>query len=76
MLQGAEKQTTSDIAITNKVHTTIALQRDTKKRIDKIRVPRQCYDSVISELVEYWERYRIGSSLCGPGKPINQTTER
>ncbi len=70
MLQHTEKQIISDIAITNRVHTTIALQRSTKERLDKIRAPRQCYDDIVNELVEYWERYRIGSSLCGPGKPV------
>ncbi len=67
MLQGAEKQTISDRAATNKVHTTIALQKSTKERLDKIRAPGQCYDGIIKELVEYWERYRIGSSLCRRG---------
>jgi hypothetical protein len=65
MVHSTEKQTISDRAITNKVHTTIALQKDTKEKIDKIRAPGQCYDGIINELVEYWERYRIGSSLCG-----------
>jgi len=52
--------------------TTIALQMGTKKRMDNIRAPGQLYDGFIKELVEYWERYRIGSSLCGPGRPIHQ----
>jgi hypothetical protein len=54
------------------IHTTIAIQKDTKERLDQSRAPGQCYDGFISELVDYWERYRIGSSLCGPGKPIQQ----
>jgi hypothetical protein len=58
------------------LHTTIALQKVTKEKMDSSKAPGQCYDGFINELVEYWERYRIGSSLCGPGKPINQTTER
>jgi hypothetical protein len=55
---------------TDKTHTTIALQKNTKNRIDKLRAPGQCYDGIINELVGYWERYRIGSSLCGHGKPV------
>jgi hypothetical protein len=51
-------------------HTTIALQKETKKRLNARRAPGQSYEGFISELVDYWERYRIGSSLCGPGKPI------
>jgi hypothetical protein len=53
-------------------HTTIAIQKNTKKKLDDNRAPGQCYDGFINELVGYWERYRIGSSLCGPGKPIYQ----
>jgi hypothetical protein len=52
------------------IHTTIALQKETKERLDNNRAPGQCYDGFINELVEYWERYRIGSSLCGPGRPV------
>jgi hypothetical protein len=51
-------------------HTTIALQRRTKEKLDNIRAPGQCYDGFISELVDYWEKYRIGSSLCGTGTPV------
>jgi hypothetical protein len=57
-------------------HTTIAIQKDTKERLNASRAPGQCYDGFINELVEYWERYRIGSSLCGPGRPICQSAER
>lgn len=57
-------------------HTTIALRKDTKARLDSSRAPGQCYDGFINELVEYWERYKIGSSLCSPGKPIHQAAER
>jgi hypothetical protein len=53
-------------------HTTIAVQKQTKKRLDNSRAPGQCYDGFISELVDYWERYRISSSLCGPGRPIRR----
>jgi hypothetical protein len=56
--------------------TTIALQKNTRKRLADSRAPGQCYDGFISELIDYWERYRIGSSLCGPGKPIRQNAER
>jgi hypothetical protein len=58
------------------IHTTIAIQKDTKERLNDIRAPGQCYDGCINELVEYWERYRIGSSLCGPGIPVHQGTKR
>jgi hypothetical protein len=75
MGHSTEKQTISDRTIKNKVHTTIALKKITKEKIDKIRAPGQCYDGVINELVEYWERYRIGSSLCGPGKPVYNKQE-
>jgi hypothetical protein len=54
-------------------HTTIALQKDTKSRLDGNKAPGQCYDGFISELIDYWVRYRIGSSLCGPGKPLKQS---
>ncbi len=57
-------------------YTTIALQQETKRKLDSNRAPGQCYDSFINDLVGYWERYRIGSSLCGPGTPIRQTMER
>jgi hypothetical protein len=57
-------------------HTTIALQMETKKRLHDSRAPGQCYDGFISELVDYWERYRIGSSLCGPGRPIRHDAGR
>jgi hypothetical protein len=57
-------------------HTTIALQRGTKDRLNKNRAPGQCYDGFVNELIEYWEKYRIGSSLCAPGKPMNQTMDR
>jgi hypothetical protein len=53
------------------VHTTIAIQKNTKERLDANRAPGQCYDGFIGELVEYWARYRIGSSLCGPGRPVS-----
>lgn len=56
----------------NSIRTTIAIRKGTKERLDNSRAHGQCYESFISELVEYWERYRIASSLCGPGKPIRQ----
>jgi hypothetical protein len=27
-------------------------------------------------LVGCWERHKIGSSLCSPGKPVNHSTEK
>jgi hypothetical protein len=57
-------------------HITITLQKDTKEKLDGNRAPGQHYDDFISELVDYWERYRIGSSLCGPGKPIRHEVEK
>ena len=57
-------------------HTTIAIQKVTKARLDGSKAPGQCYDGFITELVDYWERYRIGSSLCSPGRPIRQDMER
>jgi hypothetical protein len=62
--------------ICDKSRTTIALQKATKERLDGSKAPGQCYDGFIGELVEYWERYRIGSSLCGPGRPVKQDTGR
>ncbi len=59
-----------------KCRTTIAIQKDTKQKLFDYRSPGQCYDDFIDELVDYWERYRIGSSLCGPGKPISHEIER
>ncbi len=58
------------------LHTTIAMHKGTKERIDSIKAPGQCYDGFIKELVDYWERYKIGSSLCGPGRPIRREMER
>jgi hypothetical protein len=60
----------------NNVHTTIAIQKGTKEKLNNNRAPGQCYDGFITELVDYWERYRIGSSLCGPGRPIRHEVER
>jgi hypothetical protein len=57
------------------MRTTIAIQKSTKKKLDDNRAPGQCYDGFIRELVDYWEKYRIGSSLCGPGKPIQNRRE-
>lgn len=57
-------------------YTTIALQQETKKRLDGNRTYGQCYDSFINDLVGCWERYRIYTSLCGPDKPVNQAVER
>ncbi len=57
------------------VHTTIAIQKETKERLDNNRAPGQCYDGFIVDLVDYWERYKIGSSLCGPGKPVTHNME-
>jgi hypothetical protein len=57
------------------VHTSIAIQKETRERLNNCRAPGQSYEGFISELIEYWERYRIGSSLCGPGRPIRQNTE-
>jgi hypothetical protein len=56
--------------------TTIAIQKQTKQRLDDNRAQGQCYDGFINELVEYWERYRIGSSLCGPGRPLHHNIWR
>jgi hypothetical protein len=56
-------------------HTSIAIQKETKERLNNSRAPGQSYEGFISELVEYWERYRIGSSLCGPGRPIRRNAE-
>jgi hypothetical protein len=67
---------TSEIMERTTGHTTIALQKDTKEKLDNIKAPGQCYDGFISELVEYWGRYRIGSSLCGPGRPIHQAGDK
>jgi hypothetical protein len=60
----------------NAIHTTIAIQQDTKNRLNHSRSPDQCYDEFINELVNFWERYRIGNSLCGPGRPIPREVER
>jgi hypothetical protein len=56
--------------------TTIAIQKITKTKLDDSRAPGQCYDGFINELVEYWARYKIGSSLCGPGRPMRQQASR
>ncbi len=59
-----------------KNRTTIALRLVTKAKIDACRNQGQCYEECISELIDYWERYKIGSSLCGPGRPIQHGMER
>jgi hypothetical protein len=58
------------------LNTTIALRKITKERLDASKAPGQSYAGFIKELIDYWERYRIGSSLCGPGKPIYHEKER
>jgi hypothetical protein len=55
---------------------SITIRKDTKERLNGIRIPGQCYDGFIGELIDYWERYKIGSSLCGPGKPIHHDMKR
>jgi hypothetical protein len=57
-------------------HTTIALQKITKARLDGSKAPGQCYDGFISELVQYWERYQMESTFCQPGRPIPQDAEK
>ncbi len=57
-------------------HTTIALQKVTRERLYHNLAPGQCYDDFINQLLEDWERYRVSSSLCGPGKPIDQIIEK
>ena len=42
----------------NKYRTTIGLKRDTKDRLDKNRAPGQCYDGVICQLVDLWEKVK------------------
>ncbi len=53
-------------------NTTIAVSQDTRKRLNDCRDKGQSYESFINELVDFWMRYRIGSSLCGPGKTVWQ----
>jgi hypothetical protein len=69
-MSGKQKSNCSNIS-----RTTIALQQNTKERLNHNRAPGQCYDGFISELVNYWERYRIGSSLCSPGRPVHRDAE-
>jgi hypothetical protein len=57
-------------------HKTISLQRTTKAHLKYNKVLSQSYDEFINQMIDYWERYRIGSSLCGPGKPITHEIER
>ncbi len=76
MEQGIKEQLDSSTARLTSIHTTIALQENTKKRLNNNRAPGQCYDGFINELVGCWERHKIGSSLCSPGKPVNHSTEK
>jgi len=76
MEQGIKEKLDSSTTHLTAIHTTIALQENTKQRLNNNRAPGQCYDGFINELVGCWERYRIGSSLCSPGKPINQYAEK
>jgi hypothetical protein len=64
-----EKQKSSDNR-RDVFHTTIALQKDTKKKLDDCRATGQCYDGFINDLVTYWEKYKIGGSLCSQGKDV------
>ena len=74
MKKGARKELSS-----NNEHsisqTTINLQKDTKARLDKSKAKGQCYDGFIIELVNYWARYRMVTSLCNPGRPVPQDVE-
>jgi hypothetical protein len=56
MGHSTEKPTISDRAIKNKVHTTIALLKTTKEKIDKIRASGQCYDGFLCQMIDLWER--------------------
>ena len=75
-----EQSPSEELKFTNEnqgnCHTTIALQKVTKERLDGSKAPGQCYDGFITELVDYWERYRIGSSLCSPGRPVRHEENR
>jgi hypothetical protein len=55
---------------------TITIRQITKSKLDENRDLGQCYNEFINELVDYWERYRIGSSLCSLGRPIRREIER
>jgi hypothetical protein len=76
MKQATTKKRRSNNDSHSSLRTTIALQKIVKEKLGCSKAPGQSYDGFINELVEYWERYRISSSLCSPGKPIRQAMER
>jgi hypothetical protein len=72
MIQAINTENTSDTESIETLKTTIAIQKITKTRLNDSKAPGQCYDVFINELIEYWARYKISSSLCGPGRPLRQ----
>ncbi len=36
--------------------TTVALRKTTKKQLDKMRAPGQCYDGFVCQLMELWKK--------------------
>jgi hypothetical protein len=56
--------------------TTISVDKATKEHLARNKSSKQCYDAFINDLVDYWERYRIGSSLCATGRPLHHEGER
>jgi hypothetical protein len=41
------------------LRTTIGLKQTTRSRLDKNRVPGQCYDSFIQQIVDLWKRSKV-----------------
>ena len=36
--------------------STIGLRASTKRRLDRCRAPGQCYDGIIQQMVDFWEK--------------------
>jgi hypothetical protein len=54
----------SDIRRCN-VHTTIALHKATKMKLDASRAPGQCYNGFLCQLINLWEQSNKGNGRYG-----------
>ena len=47
--------------------TTIGLRETTKTKLDSNRAPGQCYDGILCQLVDLWEKNHTGEKLATAG---------
>jgi hypothetical protein len=78
MEQGIQEKTEfpSECSRTMRPSVELELRKVTKAKLDGSKAFGQGDDEFINQLIDYWERYRIGSSLCGPGRPLRRDVER